>query len=114
MADPAGDAAVGASAAGLDADRGKVRTLYADLSAWAHKDPARWARWVAPCPVPARAVSAAGRRNRDRQIAETQQRTRSLAPVVPSVVASITQALHREERQLARGDDCRAGAGVRG
>ncbi len=28
----------------------KVRAFYLDLAAWAVEDPARWARWVAPCP----------------------------------------------------------------
>jgi hypothetical protein len=29
----------------------KVRAFYLDLSQWALEDPARWAWWVAPCPI---------------------------------------------------------------
>ena len=28
-----------------------VRAFYLDLSQWALEDPARWGRWVAPCPI---------------------------------------------------------------
>lgn len=31
----------------------KIRAFYLDLSQWAIEDPARWAWWVAPCPVSA-------------------------------------------------------------
>lgn len=28
-----------------------VRSFYLDLQNWAHAEPERWARWVAPCPI---------------------------------------------------------------
>ena len=83
----------------------RVRTFYADISQWAHEDPAKWARWVAPNPVPARATQAAGRRTRQRQLAELQERTRSLAPVVPQLVDSVTAHLARCERLLAAANE---------
>jgi hypothetical protein len=29
-----------------------VRAFYLDLQSWAPEAPERWARWVAPCPIP--------------------------------------------------------------
>ena len=33
-----------------------VRAFYLDLACWAGEDPARWARWVAPCPIGAEEI----------------------------------------------------------
>ncbi|XGU20586.1 hypothetical protein ACETU7_07940 [Rhodococcus sp. 3Y1] len=51
-----------------------VRAFYLDLAAWAALDPARWARWVVPCPIGPGETSAKkiGRRRKARM----DQRTR--------------------------------------
>nr|WSX54104.1 hypothetical protein OG409_37445 [Streptomyces sp. NBC_00974] len=30
-----------------------IRAFYQDIARWAADDPARWAPWVAPCPIKA-------------------------------------------------------------
>ncbi len=78
---------------------GTVRAFYLDLSAWAQDDPARWAPWVAVCPVPPRA-SRETYRARHGQKADMQARTRRLAPVLPQLVAAVTQQQRHSERLL--------------
>ena len=61
-----------------------MRSFYFDLSAWALQDPARWAAWVAPCPVPQRELRGiAGRR---KVTEETACRTRQRQPLPPRLI----------------------------
>ncbi len=66
---------------------GVVRAFYLDLSCWAHEDPAKWARWAVPCPIPARAVRTL-KRDRRRTTAAIHDRIRAAAPLLPALMAS--------------------------
>lgn len=79
---------------------GTVRAFYLDLSAWAQEDPARWAPWVVPCPIPVRATRETFR-SRHRQKADVQARTRRLAPVLPQFTAAVAQQQQHAQRLLA-------------
>lgn len=65
-----------------------VRGLYRDLAEWSHDNPARWGVWVAPCPVP-RHISRAAAKQKRRQKATMQERTRMLTPLLPKLVSSV-------------------------
>jgi hypothetical protein len=82
-----------------------VRSFYLDLAAWARDDPSLWATWVAPCPIGNRELRALGPRRRRRQLAEMNARTRSLSPVLPQLVSSVTSQLRRAEHRLR--EECR-------
>lgn len=64
----------------------KVRAFYLDLSQWALEDPARWAPWVAPCPV-GRAVEH--RKFKRHRKARMDARTRERLPVLPVLVTTV-------------------------
>ncbi|MCZ0732585.1 site-specific integrase, partial [Mycolicibacterium iranicum] len=74
-----------------------VRGMYRDLAEWSHDDPARWGVWVAPCPVP-RALSRAAAKEKRRQKATMQDRTRMLTPLLPAILA--TAAVHKDRTAL--------------
>ncbi|MGX1612578.1 hypothetical protein ACWIF8_01630 [Micromonospora chalcea] len=87
-----------------------VRALYLDLHSWAVNERERWARWVAPCPVPdndRRGYST----GRQRQIERMADRTRRLQPLVGLLSAHVTDRLqwHRDLLQQARGRQARRG-----
>ncbi|XGU20154.1 hypothetical protein ACETU7_03320 [Rhodococcus sp. 3Y1] len=69
-----------------------VRAFYLDLAAWAALDPARWARWVVPCPIGPGETSAKkiGRRRKARM----DQRTRERLPRLPELVRIAEQRAH--------------------
>ena len=66
-----------------------VRAFYLDLAQWALEDPARWAAWVAPCPIGAEEINQrkAARRRKSRMDARTRQRL----PVLPILVRSVDE-----------------------
>ena len=64
----------------------KVKAFYLDLSQWALEDPARWAPWVAPCPVGRDVEHRKFKRNRK---ARMDARTRERLPVLPVLVATV-------------------------
>ncbi len=64
-----------------------VRCFYLDLRQWSLEDPARWAPWAASCPIREADVRSYTKETRLRQ-ARMQQRTRTLAPVLPQLVAA--------------------------
>ena len=76
-----------------------ARMFYRDISRWAGDDPARWGPWLVPCPI------------RDSDINVTQQamhtksrmdqRTRERIPVLPALVAAVTDARRRATELLA-------------
>ena len=76
-----------------------VRMFYRDIARWAGDDPARWGPWVVPCPI------------RDSDINVTQQamhtksrmdqRTRERIPVLPALVAAVTDARRLATELLA-------------
>ena len=77
-----------------------VRAFYLDLVQWAATDPAAWAVWAAPCPVREADLSAVTKAKR-RRTAHYQQRTRTLAPVLPAWTAAATRRLVNAEALLA-------------
>jgi hypothetical protein len=65
-----------------------VRAFYFDIQAWATEEPERWARWAAPCPIPARemrALTVHRRRTQERMADRTRQRQ----PLLPRLVESV-------------------------
>ena len=64
-----------------------VRALYLDLAQWAIEDPARWARWAAPCPVSQEEISL--RKFARRRKARMDARTRERLPVLPVLVRTV-------------------------
>ena len=85
-----------------------VRAFYLDLAQWALEDPARWAAWVAPCPIGEEEINQrkAARQRKSRMDARTRQRL----PVLPTLVRSVeerrttTSALLHTARQTKPGD----------
>lgn len=72
-----------------------VRSFYADLAHWAAEDPARWGRFVAPCPIRASEVSF--KKRRQHRKAMMDQRTRTLAPVLSTLVRVVTEEHQRAQ-----------------
>jgi hypothetical protein len=66
-----------------------VRAFYLDLACWAVEDPARWARWVVPCPVGAEEINR--RKAKRARKSRIDARTRERLPVLPALVASVAQ-----------------------
>jgi len=73
----------------------KVRAFYLDLSQWALEEPARWAPWVAPCPIGRDVEHRKLKRHRK---ARMDARTRERLPVLPVLVATV------EQRRVAAAD----------
>jgi integrase len=67
----------------------QIRGFYLDIAAWALDDPVRWGSWAAPCPIRANEVST--RKHQRRRKARMDQRTRTLAPVLPVLLATVQQ-----------------------
>ncbi len=70
-----------------------VRAFYLDLAHWAVEDPARWAPWVAPCPIGAEEINR--RKDKRHRKARMDARTRERLPVLPALVASVDR--HRKD-----------------
>jgi hypothetical protein len=70
-----------------------VRSFYTDLHSWAVEEPEKWARWVAPCPVPdgaLRGVIVRQRRRKERM----DDRVRQRQPLLPVLVAHLEDRYH--------------------
>lgn len=78
-----------------------VRAFYLDISEWALDDPARWARWSAPCPI--RSEELSRRKAVRRRKARMDARTRERLPALPVLVAGTHQWLKDAEELLAAG-----------
>jgi hypothetical protein len=84
-----------------------VRAFYLDLAQWAIEDPARWARWVAPCPI--RAHEIRSHKTAQHRKSRMDTRTRERLPVLPALINAVTQrrkdtaALLAAARQAAPG-----------
>ncbi|MDQ2710074.1 MAG: site-specific integrase [Actinomycetota bacterium] len=72
-----------------------VRALYLDLAHWAVEDPARWAAWVAPCPI-GQDEGVLRKVTRQRK-ARMDARTRQRLPALPALMAALTR--HRHDAQ---------------
>lgn len=66
-----------------------VRAFYLDIAQWALEDPARWAQWVAPCPVRKHELSR--RKFLRQRKARMDARTRERLPVLPQLLRSVDQ-----------------------
>ena len=78
----------------------RVRTFYLDLHSWAAEDPARWARWITPCPIPA-ATGRAYSRDRQRLSERMADRTRLRQPLLPMLVEHVTSRWQHCRQLLA-------------
>jgi hypothetical protein len=72
-----------------------VRAFYEDLARWAADDPARWAPWVAPCPIKASEVTR--KKVQARVKARMDQRTRTQLPLLPALLRAVEQ--HRKDAE---------------
>ncbi|MFL6124814.1 tyrosine-type recombinase/integrase [Actinophytocola sp.] len=74
-----------------------VRAFYEDIARWAADDPARWAHWVAPCPIKASEVTR--KKVQARVKARMDQRTRTQLPLLPALAQAVDrQRKDAEER----------------
>ncbi|MGV9870162.1 tyrosine-type recombinase/integrase [Rhodococcus koreensis] len=64
-----------------------VRAFYLDLVLWAVEDPARWAPWVAPCPVGIEEINR--RKDKRHRKSRMDARTRERLPVLPVLVRTV-------------------------
>jgi len=64
-----------------------VRAFYLDLAHWAIADPARWAAWVAPCPISEE--EGVQRKITRQRKARMDARTRGRLPALPALVAAL-------------------------
>ncbi|MGW6389829.1 tyrosine-type recombinase/integrase [Streptomyces sp. NPDC055103] len=74
-----------------------VRAFYIDLAQWAVHEPTRWGPWVAPNPIPLSATQIA--KERKSAVARMHQRTRTRAPLLPTLVAAV-ERWRRETQDL--------------
>jgi hypothetical protein len=85
-----------------------VRAFYLDLAHWAVEDPARWARWVARCPISSKESNQ--KKDIRRRKSRMDARTRERLPVLPVLARSVSQrrqdtaALLAEARQTPPGE----------
>ena len=66
-----------------------VRAFYEDIARRAADDPARWAPWVAPCPIKAAEVTR--KKFQSRVKARMDQRTRTQLPLLPALLRAVEQ-----------------------
>jgi integrase len=66
-----------------------VRAFYLDVAEWALDDPARWAQWVAPCPISPQELTR--RKAVRRRKARMDARTRERLPVLPVLVRTVDE-----------------------
>jgi hypothetical protein len=76
-----------------------VRAFYLDIAQWALEDPS-WAPWAVRCPVRDSDVRGSMKQQRQRR-ARMHQRTRQLAPSLPTLADSVEDHLGRMERLFA-------------
>jgi Site-specific recombinase XerD len=75
-----------------------VRAFYLDLAQWALEDPARWAPWVAPCPVTKADINH--RKERRHRKSRMDARTRERLPVLPMLLSFVDQRRKDAEQLL--------------
>jgi hypothetical protein len=88
----------------------RVRAFYLDIAHWAVDDPARWARWAAPCPISNAEISRA--KERQHRKARMDQRTRERLPVLPTLVRSAADRHRTAERRLQAAEHTPPGAAI--
>ncbi|QKV74117.1 site-specific integrase [Amycolatopsis sp. Hca4] len=90
----------------------RVRALYLDIAHWAVEDPARWAPWVAPCPISGTEVQKS--KERRHRKARMDQRTRERLPVLPVLVRTANDRRLAAVRLLAVAQATESGAVIDG
>ncbi|WP_433521349.1 hypothetical protein ACQPZ2_28925 [Nocardia pseudovaccinii] len=79
-----------------------VRALYADIQTWAVEDPATWAQWATPCPIPRGDLR--GHNQRRRRIKERiDNRIRIRQPLLPALTTYVETEYELARELLARG-----------
>jgi integrase len=84
-----------------------VRAFYEDLARWAADDPARWASWVAPCPI--RAAECLQKEFKSRVKSRMDQRTRTQLPLLPALLRAVEQQRTDTGQRLSTARDTPAG-----
>ncbi|MBU3866915.1 site-specific integrase [Streptomyces sp. 4503] len=84
-----------------------VRAFYLDLAHWAVEDPARWAGWVAPCPIGSEEINR--KKDKRRRKSRMDARTRERLPVLPVLVRSVDQRRKDAAAVLAAARDAAPG-----
>lgn len=85
-----------------------VRAFYLDIAHWALEDPARWARWVAPCPIRHEDTSHA--KERQHRKSRMDQRTRERMPLLPVLVAAVDRERTEAAERLTAAQAAAPGA----
>ena len=75
-----------------------VRAFYEDIARWAADDPARWAPWVAPCPV--KAAECTQKKFKSRVKSRMDQRTRTQLPLLPALLRAVGQQRNDAEERI--------------
>jgi Phage integrase family len=80
-----------------------VQAFYEEIARWAADDPARWAPWVAPCPV--KAGECTQKKFKSRVKSRMDQRTRTQLPLLPALLRAVGQQRKDAEERItaARG-----------
>src|SRR4030095_5935954 len=86
-----------------------VRAFYEDIARWAADDPARWAPWVAPCPIKSAEVTL--KKANSRVKSRMDQRTRTQLPLLPALLRAVEQ--HGADAEERVNPATAAPAGVR-
>jgi hypothetical protein len=84
-----------------------VRAFYEDIARWAADDPARWAPWVAPCPIKASEVTR--RKAQARVKARMDQRTRTQLPLLSVLLQAVEQQRKDAEERINAAEGTTAG-----
>src|SRR3954471_9112173 len=75
-----------------------VRAFYEDIARWAADDPARWAPWVAPCPI--RASEVTRKKSQAQVKARMEQRTSAQLPLLPALLRAAEQQRKDAEERI--------------
>ncbi|RNF80024.1 site-specific integrase [Streptomyces botrytidirepellens] len=75
-----------------------VRAFYQDIARWAADDPARWAPWVAPCPI--KASECATKKSRSGVKSRMDQRTRTQLPLLPALLRAVDRQRKDAEARI--------------
>ncbi len=84
-----------------------VRAFYEDIARWAADDPARWAPWVAPCPV--KAAECTQKKFKSRVKSRMDQRTRTQLPLLPALLRAVEQQRKDSEERISTARSTPAG-----
>jgi integrase len=84
-----------------------VRAFYEDIARWAADDPARWAPWVAPCPV--KAAECTQKKFKSRVKSRMDQRTRTQLPLLPALLRAVERQRKDSEERISTARSTPAG-----